>query len=350
MEIRCPECGYSREVNPDSIAPDLTVATCPKCNAKFRFRPDESIAQEEQGSSEFSLEKTVQDAAASEMPAAKMDESEIESSSTQTSSQGTTSEEPVPHAESDDEPSRTVRPEDLYPPSMRGTASSASDESEQPRQDSDEPSLKMAYSDGKPLEGMPTDVPWAQVKELGFFPAMKETIKGVLFKPTLFYEIMDKAGRFSIPFSFFILVSLAAVLVETSWQGVFGNPLFPAESVKPMSVDELFSIMFISPLILVTYLYVTGTILHIALKLAGAATGGIGVTLRVLCYASSADLLSIVPVVGPLIGGVWKLVIVVKGLKTAHGTTYTRVVPPVALLVLILVSFVVYTLKSQGIL
>lgn len=353
MEIRCPECGYSRNVNPDSIAHDLNVATCPKCNAKFRFRSDEPAAQEKQGGSEWSLEKAAQDVVEPDTPTANIDEAPTElSSPQQPMTNGTSSEQPAQQAESvsGEEPSRAVRPEDLYPPSMRGSISSGSEENDQQRQHSDEPSLKVAYSDGKPIEGMPSDVPWAQVKELGFFPAMKETIKGVLFKPTLFYEIMDKAGRFSIPFSFFILVSLAAVLVETSWQSVFGNPLFSADAVKPMSVDELLSIMFISPLILVTYLYVTGTILHIALKLTGAATGGIGVTLRVLCYASSADLLSVIPVVGPLIGGVWKLVIVVKGLKTAHGTTYTRVVPPVALLVLILVSFVVYTLQSQGIL
>lgn len=330
MEIRCPECGYTRDVNPDSVSADLTVATCPKCSAKFRFR----LVEEKEP--DFILGEDTQDAKA-------------ESSATaQNSSADKTPEEPQ----------RPVRPEDLYPPSMRKDSAPEhedfsqdefwkTDDSQRSAQQEDP--LRMAYSDGQPLDGMPQDVPWAEVKELGFFPAVVATIKGVLFKPSLFYEIMNKEGKFSIPFSYFILISLAAILVETVWQSVVGNPLIPAEAVGPLSIDELFSIMFISPLILVIYLFMTGAVLHGALKLTGAATGKLGVTLRVLCYASTADLLSIVPVVGPLVGGLWKLIIIVKGLKSAHGTTYTRVLPPVIILVLVLVSFVVYSLKSQGI-
>ncbi|WP_430735033.1 YIP1 family protein [Halodesulfovibrio aestuarii] len=323
MEIRCPGCGYARNVNPNSVSADLTVATCPKCGAKFRFRladeqsPDFILGQDEQGSAQ------------------------------------------TPDAdETSGESRRPVRPEDLYPPSMHGSRlpeqeDSSEDEfwkiDDSQNSSRQEDPLRMVYSDGNSLDGMPNDVPWADVKELGFFPAIVATIKGVLLKPSLFFEIMSKDGKFSIPFSYFILISLVSVLVETVWQSIFGNPLIPAEAAGPLSLNELFSIMFISPLILVIYLFMTGAVLHGVLKLTGAAKGRLGVTLRVLCYASTADLLSIVPVVGPLVGGVWKLVIIVKGLKSAHGTTYTRVLPPVIVLVLVLVLFVVYSLKSQGI-
>ncbi|SIO18711.1 YIP1 family protein [Halodesulfovibrio marinisediminis] len=325
MEIRCPECGYTREVNPDLVSPDLTVATCPKCSKKFRFRPAE------ENEPDFVLGQDVEQPQTDSLSAQDAGMDELEESR------------------------RPVKPEDLYPPSMRrGTSSEKDDFSEDEfwntsKPSSEEDPLRMVYSDGQPLDGMPNDVPWAEVKEIGFFPAIAATIKGVLLKPSLFFEIMNKEGKFSIPFSYFILISLAAVLVETIWQGIFGNPLIPAEAVGPISIDELFSIMFISPLILVMYLFLTGAVLHGVLKLTGAATGKLGVTLRVLCYAATADLLSIVPVVGPLIGGVWKLVIIVKGLKSAHDTTYSRVLPPVIILVLVLVSFVVYSLKSQGI-
>lgn len=328
MEIRCPECGYSKKVNPDSISPDITVATCPKCSTKFKLRPSDETVESQ------SVEPDA-DAARSEM-------SQLGKSHT---------DEPA------EEVKRPVRPEDLYPPSMRRETPAEPEDlmqdefwkNDDSKPSSDEDPLRMVYSDGQPLNGMPTDVPWAEVKELGFFPAITATVKGVLFKPELFYEIMNKSGKFSIPFSYFILISLAAVLVETLWQSVFGNPLFPAETMGPLSIDELFSIMFISPLILVFYLFTTGAVLHGALRLTGAAKGRLGVTLRVLCYASTADLLAIIPVVGPLVGGLWKLIIIVKGLKTAHGTTYTRVLPPVIILVLVLVSFVVYSLQLQGI-
>ncbi|MCT4626283.1 YIP1 family protein [Halodesulfovibrio sp.] len=328
MEIRCPECGYTRKINPDSVSPELTVATCPKCSSKFRFRPSEdSISSQEPESEQLEI--------------ANSDMAQEQNS-----------------VEKTDEQSRPVRPEDLYPPSVHAENGSTSEqrdfsskklddfEDEQREEFTDDP-LRMVYSDGKPLDGMPSDVPWAEVKELGFFPAIAATIKGVFFKPTLFFEIMNKSGKFSIPFSYFILISLTAVLVETVWQGIFGNPLLPAEG-QAMGIEELFSVMFISPLILVVYLYTTALVLHVALKLTGAAKKPIGVTLRVLCYASTADLCSIVPVVGPLIGGIMKLVIIVKGLKTAHNTTYSRVIPPVGILVLVILSVVVHTLQSLG--
>ena len=330
MEIRCPKCGYTREVNPDSVSSDLTVATCPKCSSKFRFR----LVEEKEP--DFVLGE------------------DTEKSQTKPS----VSVQPSSRDESSDEAQRPVRPEDLYPPSVhRDNAPEQDDFSDdefwktdgtQPTSGQEDP-LRIVYTDGQPLDGMPQDVPWAEVKELGFFPAIAATIKGVLLKPDLFFEIMDKNSRFSIPFSYFIIISLASVLIETVWQSVFGNPLIPSEVTGSLSIDELFSIMFISPLILVVYLFVTGSVLHGALKLTGAATGKIGVTLRVLCYAATADLLSILPVVGPLVGGVLKLIIIVKGLKSAHGTTYTRVLPPVIILVLVLVSFVVYSLQLQGI-
>ncbi|ADU63207.1 MAG: zinc-ribbon domain-containing protein [Pseudodesulfovibrio sp.] len=45
MEILCPECGFSREVDETKIPARSQVATCPKCKAKFKFRelPEEEF-------------------------------------------------------------------------------------------------------------------------------------------------------------------------------------------------------------------------------------------------------------------------------------------------------------------
>ncbi|MCG8529289.1 MAG: zinc-ribbon domain-containing protein [Desulfovibrionales bacterium] len=325
MEIRCPNCGYSRNVDAHSIDPDVTVATCPKCSTKFPFRSvDEKMP-------EFSLEAP--DSASGQNDAKRHPDAR------EAGDQEVQSEQ------------RAVRPEDLYPPSVHNGMNddnAAQDDESRPAE-----RLTMVYSDGTPLDetvaGMPKDVPWADVKELGFFPAMKATIQGVLRRPSLFFEVMDKKGKFTIPFSFFILVSLVSVIAETVWQSTVGNPFFPEEAAGALTLDDLFTVVFISPLILIVYLVITGAVLHGALRLTGGGSRGMGVTLRVLCYAAAADLFSLVPFVGPLIGGIWKLVVVLIGLKTAHNTTYTRVILPVALLVLGLVSFVFYSLKSQGI-
>lgn len=47
MRITCPQCGFFREI-PDTKAPVTpTMATCPKCRHRFRFRPQPTSAAEE---------------------------------------------------------------------------------------------------------------------------------------------------------------------------------------------------------------------------------------------------------------------------------------------------------------
>ncbi|MFW6323517.1 MAG: YIP1 family protein [Desulfovibrionales bacterium] len=38
MLLVCPKCGYSREIGASDISPSAVIATCPKCEEKFRFR------------------------------------------------------------------------------------------------------------------------------------------------------------------------------------------------------------------------------------------------------------------------------------------------------------------------
>lgn len=44
MQIKCPECGFTREVNESQVPANSSFATCPKCATRFRFRaePDNS--------------------------------------------------------------------------------------------------------------------------------------------------------------------------------------------------------------------------------------------------------------------------------------------------------------------
>ncbi|GAB6036959.1 hypothetical protein JCM15519_15180 [Fundidesulfovibrio butyratiphilus] len=44
MRIVCPQCGYSREISASKIPARSSVATCPKCRFRFRFREDSSPA------------------------------------------------------------------------------------------------------------------------------------------------------------------------------------------------------------------------------------------------------------------------------------------------------------------
>jgi uncharacterized RDD family membrane protein YckC/phage FluMu protein Com len=46
QEIRCPHCGFSREVASANIPPGAVQATCPRCREKFTFqRPEPATAE-----------------------------------------------------------------------------------------------------------------------------------------------------------------------------------------------------------------------------------------------------------------------------------------------------------------
>lgn len=38
MQIKCPECGFDREIDESQIPANSSFATCPKCRTRFRFR------------------------------------------------------------------------------------------------------------------------------------------------------------------------------------------------------------------------------------------------------------------------------------------------------------------------
>ncbi|GFK94646.1 hypothetical protein NNJEOMEG_02493 [Fundidesulfovibrio magnetotacticus] len=47
MRIVCPQCGYSRDIPADKVPARSAIATCPKCQFRFRFRGRDSLPAEE---------------------------------------------------------------------------------------------------------------------------------------------------------------------------------------------------------------------------------------------------------------------------------------------------------------
>lgn len=47
MRIVCPQCGYSRDIPTDKVPASSSIATCPKCQFRFRFRGNQPSVQPE---------------------------------------------------------------------------------------------------------------------------------------------------------------------------------------------------------------------------------------------------------------------------------------------------------------
>lgn len=138
--------------------------------------------------------------------------------------------------------------------------------------------------------------------------------------------------------------TLDVVGVSTWFESLGENP-----SATPASrlIDFL-----LSPIWLTALLFIAAALIQSSLKLIGGASRPLVTTTRVFAFSGGPGLLSIVPLIGPVAGGIWSLVLVVIGLREAHATTTVRAIA--ALLIPIVVVFmllvVVGALLAIGIL
>lgn len=97
----------------------------------------------------------------------------------------------------------------------------------------------------------------------------------------------------------------------------------------------------LSPLFAIVGLYMVAGVVHLMLLMMRGAQHGFETTSRVIAFSYSPAALAIVPMIGPLIGFIWMVVISIIGLREAHETdgakAATAVLVPVFLLIGLLV-------------
>ena len=77
--------------------------------------------------------------------------------------------------------------------------------------------------------------------------------------------------------------------------------------------------ILLSPVIVIVWMFIASGILHVCLMIVGGAKKSFETTFRVVCFsAGSTTLLSIIPICGGLISGVWNVVLEIIGLARAH--------------------------------
>lgn len=130
MRITCPQCGFFREI-PDAKAPVTpTMATCPKCRHRFRFRPqpaptvEESFVTAEPGVSSWRRPAARQERAATppaaweslEDPAAETAPEDLAPSGPTPVADATFAPEPAPRADALPQPEEIPAEDDVVPP------------------------------------------------------------------------------------------------------------------------------------------------------------------------------------------------------------------------------------------
>ena len=299
MQIVCPHCGFTKEIDGTKVPAGAKTATCPKCREKFEIKLDQPSTP------------------AAETP-------------------------PTPPPLSMDEPPEAPKfqPTETYvvPSSMPETPSYQ------------EPGVGAAAP--PPLPGQPSfaqaaptvSIPW-EARGGSFFGDWFATIKMVLFSPGTFFSSMPVDAGLGKPLVFAIINGVIGFFFAVLWQmlfvmigvGLSGEMGGNMGAVMGGSIAGMAVFVVLSPIFVVLGLFVGAAILHLFLLIVRGGGGGYQATFRTLAYVSPTYLLNIIPFLGGLVGGIWGLILVIIGLAKAHRTGIGRVIVAVIVIPIVLV-------------
>ena len=290
----------------DRIPPAAKLATCPKCQHKFRLRKEEET---------FHLEEDSE----SEQEQALSGESE---------------DEP---ADSDEASAGTERP------------SGAEDIWRQLEEDLDDASSAHGVDSGpEARDGASAEpqsaVPWENLESHGFFPALYRTVQRVMLTPADFFSELTTGGGFSHPTVFYLLLMEVPALALVFWlmSGLLPQGQGEAGGLFQVGLTGVGSVTFllVFPVFMLVNLFVSSGMYHILLMALGGGSAGYEGTFRVVCYSAAPMVLALVPVFGMWVGGIWQLVCLFYGFKLVHDLSSLKAALPIVLVQIVFLLLV----------
>ncbi|MCK5832048.1 YIP1 family protein [bacterium] len=175
------------------------------------------------------------------------------------------------------------------------------------------------------------DSPWERMKELGFFPALIDTVKKIIFEASTFFEGMPKHGGYGMPLLYAIIFGAIGGVIGQLWsllaQSLSIAPLAMfglSEQATAMSGQMAFGFLgfflgiIIVPIAVTIGTFVQAGIYHLMLMLLGGAEEDFEVTFRVVAYSKTAEIAKVVPIAGSLVATIWGIILCINGLREAH--------------------------------
>ncbi len=147
------------------------------------------------------------------------------------------------------------------------------------------------------------------------------TVRELVTNPVGFFRSIARRGDYVNPLVF----ALACTVISTIIGGLLGI-LYATVGIGDTGVGEAIggfvASMFFMPIIFAIALFVGAGILHLLVALIiKPADTGFESTFRVVSYANVTELVSWVPVLGPLVAAVASVVLAIIGVREVHETT-----------------------------
>ena len=170
---------------------------------------------------------------------------------------------------------------------------------------------------------------WEDRAERGFFGGLLSTLRESLLRPTEFFKSMKVTGGLTDPLLYAMIVTMFGFLVSYVWQlllrdvvhGFLPHDLRGSEGFDPYSGLGLSIFSLVMPFLIIAVLFLWSGVLHVLLLLVKGAKNGFEATFRAVSYSYGANLFLVLPFCGGLFASLWGMVMVIIGLKEAHGTS-----------------------------
>lgn len=163
--------------------------------------------------------------------------------------------------------------------------------------------------------------PWEDQENLGFFPAITQTIQQSLLRPDEFFEKLPLRAGFVQPLLYALIVATLGEMFGILWA-------FSLDSSLVEKLNALGNVAVIVAILIPVSVFIRIVLLavlfHVSLYLLGGVHEDLEATFRVSCYSSAPELCSIIPVIGGIIGMVWKFYVTVVGISKVHGIEWWR--------------------------
>lgn len=323
MLISCPECGFSRTIDETKVPATAQVATCPRCEAKFRFRNLEGDAPDAANSNATPEQYTPNytddhGANASNQQDANYAQEQYDAKS----------KDPVTHGQHRD---------------IWDHIASLGEKWEKNKQQSAHKEVDADYFMPKGRVG---DVPWENMSHFGVFGGFIQTVIRVLMRGRLFFSSMPARGELVKPIAYFILIVALHFIISILWIKAFSSNEEVAQALTQFNeslnqVNILQLIVFI-PLNSVLTLLMLTVCFSVYMRLAGIKNVTFTRNLRIICYASTGLLFIILPIIGPVLAPLWVVFSTFQGFMYSYnlspGKALTITLPVYLLLLVLLIS------------
>ena len=164
-------------------------------------------------------------------------------------------------------------------------------------------------------------VPWEDRGRIGWWPALYETVRAGLLAPKTFFHRMPISGGWLSPVSYVAIVGgLALAVGNLTSAALLGTGRMG--DLKPEVLPALrrmyFTTAALAPVAATLTVLTLAALVHVSVLLLKGAQPRLQTTARVCCYAASAQLLMVLPLIGLPLAALWTVVLVVIGLREAQ--------------------------------